>query len=369
MRIFIYTPSYDENVGGIIVLHYLCHLLNELGADSRLIFMGHSGASMTNNSWNTPLAYKSDVCEDDIVIYPEIVAGNPLSAKKVFRWILYYPGGHTNNIEYDKHDILIKYRDVFITNDIQSYNMARTTLYISYLMDDIYKQTNFGIRTGSCYMVRKHKGQTSMHDSDSICLDGYSHTEIAKIFNEKKYFITYDQQTAYSCYAAMCGCIPVIVPSDNLSKKEWAKSSRYGQAYGFDDIQYALDTRDMLMQKVNESKKISNENVKNFIAELQADFGYILTYDKVSASEQNKVIQLYEKDTQIQERDTQIQERDTQIQERDTQILYLTEELDSYKAEINRIYNSLGWKLMKPFRVVMRILRSFNLNSDSRKNF
>lgn len=349
MKIFIYTPQYNENSGGTIVLHYLCHLINDIGFDSRLILMGFDHGNLTNSKWNTPLAYKDDVIHDDIVIYPEIVAGNPLNAKNVFRWILYTPGVHTGIIDYNESDTLIVYRDVFINRDIQNYNMAKTTLFISYFMDDIYKQTNFGIRSGSCYMIRKYKGETNAHDSDSICLDGYDHIEIAKIFNEKKYFISYDQQTAYSWYAAMCGCIPIIIPSNNLSKKEWAKSSRYGEAYGFDDIQYALDTRDMLMQKINESKKISNENVKNFINELITDFKYTLEDNqKTNELDQERIIQLLKKDFLIQEQNKQIQMRDNQIQE-----------LENYKSELIRIYNSSGWKIMKPFRLLMRTARSF----------
>ena len=35
-RYIIFTPSYDENIGGIVVLNKLCSLLNDLGEDAYL---------------------------------------------------------------------------------------------------------------------------------------------------------------------------------------------------------------------------------------------------------------------------------------------------------------------------------------------
>ena len=35
-RYVIVAPSFDENGGGVIALHYLCHMLNESGVDASL---------------------------------------------------------------------------------------------------------------------------------------------------------------------------------------------------------------------------------------------------------------------------------------------------------------------------------------------
>ena len=127
-KYLIQTKSYDENSGGIIVLHKLCSILNELGHESYLIpphnryyeisknsphtsvkavlgflrrvFIGlrqeHNAYKTfkTNPAFNTPiLNAKGTVFDDDwIIIYPEIVVGNPLQAKNVVRWLLYKPG-------------------------------------------------------------------------------------------------------------------------------------------------------------------------------------------------------------------------------------------------------------------------------------
>ena len=50
----------------------------------------------------------------------------------------------------------------------------------------------------------------------------------------------------YSRYAALCGCIPIVVPIEGVSKQEWhpEKELRYGIAYGSGDVEWALQTRE-----------------------------------------------------------------------------------------------------------------------------
>ena len=107
-----------------------------------------------------------------------------------------------------------------------------------------------------------------MHNlSDWVLIDGLSHQEIAKIFNECKYFVSYDLYTMYSVYAAMCGCISIVVPMDGLSKEAWRPEPerRYGIAYGEDDIEFAISTRNLLLEELDRQEAENLETVKLFI--------------------------------------------------------------------------------------------------------
>lgn len=287
IKFIIYAYRYDINSGGTIVLHFLCHLLNTMGYQAYLwsnykpIFDSKKPFKsigqflkyyrkelhrpfVLNHNWNTSLAKKDDL-KDAIVIYPEIVDGNPLRVNNVVRWLLHKPGFHSGKVNFDNNDLIMGYGERFSTEQftIDKNNL----LVISYVMTDIYKQTNFGEREGSCHMIRKGTNKKIIHENDSVCVDGLSHEDLAKIFNEKKYFISYDPYTYYSIYASLCGCISVIVPDDGVTKEQWQpkEEDRYGLSYGISDINYAIETRGLMLENIKIQENENIKSVKNFI--------------------------------------------------------------------------------------------------------
>ena len=74
------------------------------------------------------------------------------------------------------------------------------------------------------------------------------------ISNECKYFYSYDANTAYIIYAAVCGCIPIIYEIDGKSEENYFKEKIYnfeeeiynrGIVYGnnSEKINYILDNK------------------------------------------------------------------------------------------------------------------------------
>ena len=70
----------------------------------------------------------------------------------------------------------------------------------------------------------------------------------------------------YSIYASLCGCISIVVPEEGVTKEEWHPKieDRYGLAYGFDDIEYAKDTKHKMIRYVNEQQELNLKSVKYF---------------------------------------------------------------------------------------------------------
>ena len=139
-------------------------------------------------------------------------------------------------------------------------------------MDDVYYQTNFGERLKTCYMIRKALKETRnkdicLHPNDSICIDKKSHEEIAKIFNECDKFICYDPYTHYSTFATKCGCTSIVIPDEGVSKEDWKPyvKDTYGIAYGLDDIEYAIETKDKFLEYQKEIEQNNIDAVKKFV--------------------------------------------------------------------------------------------------------
>lgn len=293
----IYAPSFNENSGGSIVLHRLCDLLNSIGEKAylwkyygtkplldkkmpirslyiflRFLLQKWFGEYKTNPLFNTPIAKKKHL-HNSIVIYPEIVSKNPLNADNIVRWFLHKPGYHTGEINYGENELYFFYQDAF--NDTSINAQSDNKLMVLYIRNDIYKQTNFAVREGSCYLIKKGKNKPFVHDiKNSICIDDLSHQEISKIFNQTEYFISYDTHTMYSIYALMCGCKSIVIPDEDISKEIWQpiEEIRSGISYGFDDQEYNENNKSRLFSYLKQIDDNTNDSVKIFVSKCELFF-------------------------------------------------------------------------------------------------
>lgn len=297
INFIVYAYRYHDDSGGIVVLHKLCHLLNQNGYKASLWpnykpifdkenivksifqFLKYFRKSVhrkfaTNKLWNTPIAsYKDLQDENSIVIYAELVDGNPLNAKNVVRWLLHKPGFHSNKINYSKNELVFYYLKSYVDN-LTNINM-KNELYIANNREETYFDKKLDNREGTCYILRKGKDRKIVHDlNNSILIDGKSHQEIAEIFNRTEMCISYDTYTMYSVYAAMCGCISVVVPEEGVLEEEWLPDpkTRYGIAYGFDKIEESKKTQQKLLERMEEESKTLAISLSYFVDECSKVF-------------------------------------------------------------------------------------------------
>lgn len=299
MKFVIYAPSFDERSGGSIALHLLCDLLNKHGSEAYISKVLHIKIAKnksfyfnltrykclwlyekwlklkmffyeifiykTYRGFNTPSFPFDRVDDDFIAVYPEVVSGNPLNATHVIRWFLNKPGFFTNQINYGQNELYFYYAKHFNCFKLNP-NLDRK-LTLLWVNNTVFKQTNFGERSGTCYMLRKGGDRPIIHGlSDSICLDGRSNKDIAAIMNQCKQFICYDLYTMYSRYAVMCGCESIVVPDPDLSEDDWREESlRYGIAYGFENLEKARKSIPKMFESLKKQEDNMLHDIKNFI--------------------------------------------------------------------------------------------------------
>ena len=112
-RYLIFTQKeFDGTSGGIVALNKLCHDLRSLGQEA---YISHGPGNVSLNSPQyTPTSEELE--HDFIVIYPEVVIGNPLNCPRVVRWILNTPGafGHSEYYNHEhKTDLVFKISNHF----------------------------------------------------------------------------------------------------------------------------------------------------------------------------------------------------------------------------------------------------------------
>lgn len=297
MHFVIYAPPYDENSGGSLVLYKLYALLDELGYevylqpfvradvverylsglryDPRTLFYKYRQRLYYRLKSPCPLRFAThDKLREAVVLYPEVVEGNPMQAKKVVRWLLHRPGFHTNVVNYGAGDLYFYFDKQF--DDPALNQFPDNHLKVVENFPHVYFQKNFGPRTGACFLVRKGGGrQLDYHPDGAERLDGKSHREMAEAFNKYEYFYSYDLYTMYSRFAAICGCKSIVVPEKDISINEWHRdpSNHYGVAYGIDDLPRAEATQSELREVLAESENESRRSVQFFVRRCRQYFG------------------------------------------------------------------------------------------------
>lgn len=289
--VIVNSPTY---CGGTIVLSHLCRCLCQIGYDARILTVPYFPSGEINKKiyWKQVLLYNYKVyrkvqkekkqthrqyrhlhnikfellpsfSDDAIVVYPEVVWGNPLNAKNVVRWLLYHYQFKNQEGAYSNSDLFICYRDVF--NDIDL-NPQKKTIQITHFDSELYKQVNFSSRTiEKCYILRKGKNRKDLPSViEGPIIDDLTEEEIVDVFNNSRYCYSYDTQTFYVSIAAVCGCVPIVVMEPGKFAKDYLSESElthYGVAFGEtqDQIEYAIDTRKELLKQLD----FSNDNLEN----------------------------------------------------------------------------------------------------------
>lgn len=279
-KFIIFTPPYDEKKGGTICLHQLANMLNKLGYEAYIFpsfenilfskrdflipslkLLREFGRSLqkfkVNKDFITPIydgSIKSIQSDEWIVIYYEQVSGNPLGAKNIVRWLLHQPGYHTGTINYGFNEFHVKFNEAVRDFHYPNCQLASFLMPIIYYPLNLYNLNDTAEnRYGTAYCIRKGKGKQIRHDlTDSVLIDNLPHQEVAQIFKRVKTFISYDSYTAYSRFAALCGCDSIVIPDDGVSLQQWYPDpkDRYGVAYDFEDINFARETRLLLKEKI-----------------------------------------------------------------------------------------------------------------------
>ncbi|MDD6134935.1 MAG: hypothetical protein PUB49_09635 [Selenomonadaceae bacterium] len=310
MKFVIVSPR--QTGGGAIILHKLCKILADKGYDAKIFYIGPSSMKGINafiywiqyvwfllvhdlkkcllvrlfhgmkyiqsnrfGGYNyEPVRgckrkWLPTVNDDTIVIYPEIVYGNPLRAKNVVRWLCYYyPYNVDDNNAYSTNDFFVAYRDIF-NNEVL--NPKGLLLKVNNFDGELYRNYNHEERHGCCYIIRKGIARKDLPSSfDGPIIDDLPEAEKIKVFNHSEYCYSYDTQTFYSSIAALCGCKSIVVLEPGRTKQCYRDDNDldYGVAWGCseEELQRAQSTVCKLQEVIDDWERKNIESVNAFLS-------------------------------------------------------------------------------------------------------
>ncbi len=223
---YIVTPPYTRRSAGIRTLHFLCHALNSVGQSAFLFFDRQSWPQTleVNPEFLTPVLtqdiinYHFERSRCPIVVYPEIISGNPLAAPMVVRYLLNFPGLLGGDRSYDHNEIRFGYSGVLARAAGSSDD---NVLFVPISDTRVFHPRPEIQRTLVSFHAKKYKmlesDPTFCHPDDAIEItDHMMPDEIADIFTRSKLFYCYEN-SALALEAGLCNCPTVFIKNKNFT--------------------------------------------------------------------------------------------------------------------------------------------------------
>lgn len=274
---YIYTSEFVNKFAGVRALHYLCHALNQLGAEAYVV-----GAKKVDTSLRTPQLTKLDVVRHErlglspIVIYPEVISGNPLGAENVVRWLLNAPGVVGGDKTFSEDEMIFAFSADFIPVNIEA-NILRVPVVNNTLFNNRDNPEDQS-REGICYYANKYLASgraltEHISGARSLCQDvSLSQAELASILRKSELLLCYEPSSIVA-EALLCGCPVAMIPTPYLDKIDGDLNGP-GIAFGTDPDAIAMARNTVAQVGVNYEKLINDctTQIEWFVIQTQEFF-------------------------------------------------------------------------------------------------
>ncbi|AOJ97297.1 glycosyltransferase [Burkholderia vietnamiensis] len=274
---YILAPNYRQTSGGIRAMHYLCHVLNLLGQEAYVCTQVVHPDLRTPPLTNDIVQTHARANRSPIVVYPDVVTGNPFNARCVVRYLLAEPGRINGEpIALQPDDLIFTFGPSLVPDgwkaDLLRMPLVDTRIFNSDGVDDAR-------RNGTAVFINRHlrRGGT-LHPvtAESIEISTRvperSAHELAALFRQVECVYMYEWSTAVF-EALLCGC-PVVCIMNDASLSEptrWVMDGK-GIAWGLDEheIAHAKATVHEARSVYLKEEETFWQQLQNFVERTQA---------------------------------------------------------------------------------------------------
>ena len=224
--ILVYIPGYSDDVGGIQVLYQLAdHIHKIVNPDICTVKVVNYMHIKLDDIFSEYLT-EHDIVDWDktIVIYPEVIVGNPLNAKNVVRWLLFRPLKGIYD-SWSNNDLIYYFSSFSIDTDLPPHKYL---MYCIRLRDYPTQETT---KTYKSIGMRRKCGkwftQEEVNDFLAVCdrsVDGYHYNDILTMIQSSDEFRCCDAYSYWNFIAAFVGVTSIVKPIQNTTKEKWCRS-------------------------------------------------------------------------------------------------------------------------------------------------
>ena len=222
---YIVAPRYTRTSAGIRGLHVLCHWLNMTGQSAFLLVYPAWDGLQVNPDLQTPLLSDAIVRHHyaagltPVVVYPEVLAGDPFGAPVRVRWIGNVPGLLGGTTSFDPDELCFAHSShlakIVGTSDLLSIPVIDTA---------VYRPAPVLHRSEICFYAAKYQAVHGLavrgvpEGAIEITRDGelWPPARIADLFRRSTLFYCFED-TALINEAALCGCPVVMMKNETFT--------------------------------------------------------------------------------------------------------------------------------------------------------
>lgn len=233
---YIFAPDYRRTSAGIRVMHMLCDALMRSGHEAYVTGNVLNPALMTPYLTDEIVRLHRAQGLEPVVVYPEVVDGNPLNAGVVVRYLLNRPGFIEGSGKFGEEDILYAYsRDLLMPGipDDRVMMMPPFDLTVFRLPENPEKRVPGKV----CY-YRGRRGEfhidPSLLPADAVEITAQwpaSWEEMADLFQQCETFYCCGA-SALGAEATLCGCLCVIILEEDAPRIGVHETQSDGVAWG-----------------------------------------------------------------------------------------------------------------------------------------
>ena len=260
------APNFVTSSAGVRCLYLLCDRLNRRGYPAFVTWSRQTAPHLSAPILPLTQARALVAEKGAIAVYPEIVPGNPLGAKRVARWVLNRPGLLGGDKEYDPDELVFYYANAFlkfITNTVQGKLLLPAVDHSLF-----YPGNEPSQRSLECFYIGKSQWQDGFFDRNlvfEIARDSPRRSELGKLFRAARYLYSFDNCTMLMEEARMCGCPVVLIPDGTIERGDLERSE-----FGTEGIAWGMSERETASANVELLQRRYEGLVAEFESQLDA---------------------------------------------------------------------------------------------------
>ena len=209
----VVAPPFSEKSAGVVVLHRLYDSLLALGYSAYLVIFANNTDGI---HYYAMQSFERNLSRE-VVIYPEVLGGNPLNSRYVVRYFLNYEGKASGNfVSPGKDDFIIAYWPEYVNPHHAQ---------IAYLVDappaDFQGLTPAMQRVMDATYIGKGRlyGECTVIGGSVEITRSWPETKNAlyELLRQVRFLYNWDSISSIGLDALVCGCIPVVMQESPIS--------------------------------------------------------------------------------------------------------------------------------------------------------